>query len=160
MRWYNTNGDEIGPIQSRGASGGLTLPTSQPTLSTSPTGLPSTESGNKKFDIDSLTSILTTGAKVVGTVQQQRQQSGAAAERRARIEACGRKGVGYIFSRRKRNEYQKCVEQAMSSGAQPKSNMPNITPPPEKPKTLLYVGIGIGIIALVGGIFYVIKKKK
>lgn len=160
MRWYNSNGEEISPIQSKGASGGLTLPTSQPNLAPSSGGVSSAPSSGGGFNLDSLTQILTTGAKVAGTVQQQRQQSGAAADRKARIEACGRKGLGYLFSRKKKAEYERCVQEAMASSSGSKSNVPSTPPPPQSgSNTMLYVGIALAVVVL-GGAVYFIKKSK
>jgi hypothetical protein len=116
------------------------------------------QSQDSKFDWGSLTDILTTGIKVSGTVKAQRGASGKSAERQARIEACGRKGLGYFFSRKKKQEYNKCVDEANRasySDTNTGSNMP--PPPPPRSNTLLFVGIGVVVIA---GIAYFIMRKK
>ena len=160
MRWYN-NTDEVQPIQPRGFGSGLPLQTGAPSLVTPSAPALSTPKGaGRSFDVDSLTQILTTGAVVAGTIGGQRAASGAAAQRQARIEACGRKGLGYLFSRRKKEEYRKCVEAANAAsygGGSDKSYMP--PPPPEKKSnTMLFIGIG-AVVVLAGVAYFVMRKK-
>ena len=114
------------------------------------------QSQDSNFDWGSLTDILTTGIKVSSTVKAQRAASGRSAERQARIEACGRKGLGYFFSRKKKDEYRKCVESANKmpdSG----SNQIIISPPP-KSNTMLFVGLGA--VVVIGAIAYFVIRKK
>ena len=67
---------------------------------------------------------------------------------------CGKKPV---FGKKKKAAWSKCVEtankQAKSSGGS------GSNPPEGKSKTLLYVGIGVGVLALVGLAIYIVKKK-
>lgn len=157
MRWYN-NTDEVQPIQPRGFGSGLPLPTSAPSLAPPSTPVAPPKAG-RSFDVDSLTSILTTGAVVAGTIGGQRAASGAAAQRQARIEACGRKGLGYLFSRRKKEEYRRCVAEANAAsygGGSDKSYTP--PPPPQKSNTMLFVGIGA--VVVIGAVAYFVMRKK
>jgi cobalamin biosynthesis Mg chelatase CobN len=153
MRWYN-NTDEIAP---KGFGSGIK--TSTPNIAPSNAALgQGSQSQGSNFDLDSLTKILTTGVQVSGTVKAQRGASGKSAERQARIEACGRKGLGYFFSRTKKQAYNKCVDEANRasySDTNQGSNMP--PPPPPRSNTLLFVGIGVVVIA---GIAYFVMRKK
>lgn len=157
MRWYN-NTDEIQPIQPREFGG---FQTSRPSLVTpSAPALAAPKEKRFNIDTDSLTSILTTGAMVAGTIGGQRAASGAAAQRQARVAACGRKGVGFFLSRRKREEYRRCVEAANAAsygGGSDKSMMPP-PPPPQKSNTLLFVGIGA--VVVLGTVAYFVMRKK
>jgi hypothetical protein len=158
MRWYN-NTDEVQPIQPRGFGSGLPLATSRPSLAAPSTPLATPQSAGRSFNVDSLTQILTTGAVVAGTIGGQRAASGAAAQRQARIEACGRKGLGYLFSRRKKEEYRRCVEAANAAsygGGADKSYSP--PPPPQKSNTMLF--IGIGAVVVIGAAAYFFMRKK
>jgi hypothetical protein len=114
------------------------------------------QSQDSNFDWGSLTDILTTGIKVSGTVKAQRGASGKSAERQARIEACGRKGLGYFFSRKKKQEYNKCVDEANRTPYSDTNTGSNMPPPPRS-NTLLFVGIGVVVIA---GIAYFVMRKK
>lgn len=152
MRWYNNDG-----IQSRGL-GSNPLGTSTPSLQTRTTNVNQSQSSSEGVNLDALTQLLTTGAKVAGTIGAQREASGAASQRQARIEACGRKGLGYLFSRKKSDEYKKCVA-AANSGSYSGSNQSYTSPPPpaQKSKTILFVGISIVVI---GAAAYFIMRKK
>lgn len=152
MRWYNNDG-----IQSRGL-GSNPLGTSTPSLQTPTTNVNQSQGSSEGINLDALTQLLTTGAKVAGTIGAQRAASGAAAQRQARIEACGRKGLGYLFSRRKRDEYQKCID---SANSMPIGGSTNITPPPPPPQrsnTMLFVGIGA--VVVIGAVAYFVMRKK
>jgi len=49
-----------------------------------------------------------------------------------------------------------------SGGNTTPPSTPKLRPPQQddKPKTGLYIGIGVGVLAIVGVTFYLIKKKK
>jgi hypothetical protein len=68
---------------------------------------------------------------------------------------CGKKP---IFGKKKKAAWDKCVENtnksAKSSGGSANKNAPE-----QKSKTLLYVGIGVGVLALVGVVIYIANKK-
>jgi hypothetical protein len=102
--------------------------------------------------------LLQTGVTVGGTIASQRQKTGKSAARQERIAACGRKP---LFGARKKAEYNKCV--ANLGGAQQRSA--DIPPPPfdensgggdegGSNKTMLYVGIGVVVLGVVGFILY------
>lgn len=117
----------------------------------------------KGLDPKTIDTILQTGLQVGGTIAAQRQASGKAAARRARIEACGRKP---LFNRRKRADYDKCVAAASQEGAgQTRSTAPNVPLPPSgegqgNNKTMMYVGIGLGVLVVGALGFYLFKKFK
>jgi LPXTG-motif cell wall-anchored protein len=122
--------------------------------------LSSPDKKSNTFNVDSLTQILTTGVSVAGTIGRQRAVSGAAAQRQARIEACGRKGLGYLFSRRKKEEYRRCIEAANSAqygGGSEKSYSP---PPPTSQKSNTIIFIAIGAVLVIGGAAYFFMRKK
>lgn len=116
----------------------------------------------KGIDPKSLDAILNTGLVVGGTIARQRQQSGRAAARQARIAACGRKP---LIGKKKKAAYNKCVADAQAG-----ANIPNtpLTPPDFRSggggeeggdnKTLMYVGIGLGVVVL-GVVGYILYKK-
>ena len=155
MGWYN----EIGPIESK--SGTLQTPNIDLAKSGGlPTPAPQAPSGGG-LDADTITQLLKTGTQIAGTVTQQRQASGKSAERQARIEACGRKGLGYLFSRRKRADYQKCVDDVNKSykgGSGTKSNVPSATTEEPQSNTMLYVGILVAVLAISGVGYYVTQR--
>ena len=157
MRWYNVNEED--KIQSKGIAPikSIGLQTSQSGLASSKAALgEGSQSQDSNFDWGSLTDILTTGIKVSGTVKAQRAASGRSAERQARIEACGRKGLGYFFSRKKKDEYRKCVESANTAPISGSNQ--TIVPPPPKSNTMLFVGLGA--VVVIGAIAYFVIRKK
>jgi hypothetical protein len=163
MRWYN-NTDEVQPIQPIGFGSGLAQPTSSPSiLPTSASQSVQPSQSSRGLNKDSLNQILTTGAVVAGTISSQREASGAAAKRKARIEACGRKGLGYLLSRRKKEEYRKCIEAANAasySDSSNKSNAPSPAPPAAEQKSNTNIIIGVGIVIALGATAYFFMRKK
>ena len=112
-----------------------------------------------------LDAILNAGLQVGGTIARQRQASGKSAARQARIAACGRKpliGFGKKFRQRKA-DYEKCAANAQSA-----SDAANAPLPPFDNrsgdtgdggnKTMLYVGIGLGVVVL-GVVGFILYKK-
>lgn len=152
MRWYN-NTDEIQPMQSKGLD--LTPPSliNQPPLMVQQAQSQPTKSGGA----GALNALLQIGGQVAGTIASQRQASGKAAERQARIAACGRKGLGYLFSKRRKEEYKRCVEQASAYSPSDKSYSP---PPPPSEKSNLAFIIVAGVLVIGGISAYFIMKKK
>ena len=112
----------------------------------------------KRSDIP-IDELLTAGLVVGGTVARQRQQSGASANRQARIAACGRKP---LFGKKKKAAYNQCLAIAQG-GSMPNSPM---TPPDFRSgegdggdnKTMQYVGIGLGVVVL-GVVGFILYKK-
>jgi hypothetical protein len=67
---------------------------------------------------------------------------------------CGKKPIG----KKKLRSWNKCVETA-NKPAKTSGGGANQNAPEQKSKTLLYVGIGVGVLALVGVVIYIVKKK-
>lgn len=112
------------------------------------------------IDPQLIDTIITTGAQVGTTVAKQRQASGKSAERQARIAACGRKP---LFGKKKKAEYNKCIAEAQ--GASDGSTRSGDVPPDSGDggdeggnKTMLYVGIGVGVLALIAIGYFVVRK--
>jgi len=115
---------------------------------------------------ESLDTLLNTGLQATSTIVGQRAASGKSAARQARIAACGRKpllGVGKKFRQRKA-DYEKCVANAQSGG-----NVANAPLPPFDNRsgdtggdgggnTMMYVGIGLGVVVL-GVVGFILYKK-
>jgi len=139
MRWFNGTGDNSG------VGSGVLLPEFQTptTVATPPTTTPS--SG---VSTDTLTQLLQTGLQIGGSIKQQRQASGASASRQARLAACGRRP---LFKGAKRDAYDKCVADAMASSGAYSRSMPS---PPQTNNTMLFVGIGVVALGIVGYIIY------
>lgn len=108
-----------------------------------------------------LDAILNAGLQVGGTIARQRQASGKSAARQARIAACGRKP---LLGKKKKAAYNKCVAdaQAASSGANaplpPFDNRSGGGEEDGDNKTLMYVGIGLGVVVL-GVVGFILYKK-
>jgi hypothetical protein len=104
---------------------------------------------------ESLDALLNTGLQATATIVGQRAASGKSASRQARIAACGRKP---LFGKKKKEEYRKCLEQAQG-GADIRSND---FPPPISDEggnnTMMYVGIGLGVIVLGVVGFFLYRK--
>ena len=140
-------------------------PIGAPTLPSVPTGglMPSTSAvaaqaaanptaADKSFPLDAL---LQTGLTVAATVGGIRAQTGATATRQQRIAACGRRP---LLSRRKKEAYQKCVDQLQGGGF---DNRNVFVPPPAAPQsnTMTIVLIGLGVL-LVGGVTIFLLRRK
>ena len=113
---------------------------------------------NMPIDPQLIDTILTTGAQVGTTVAKQRQASGKSAERQARIAACGRKP---LFGKKKKADYEKCVAAAQGGGQQRSADIPDGNSSGgdgEDNKTMLYVGIGLGVVVL-GVVGFILYKK-
>jgi hypothetical protein len=67
---------------------------------------------------------------------------------------CGKKPV---FGKKKKAAWNKCVETA-NKPAKTSGGGANQNAPEQKSKTLLYVGIGVGVLALVGVVIYIARK--
>jgi LPXTG-motif cell wall-anchored protein len=140
-------------------------PKGAPTLPTTSSGglMPSTSAvaaqaaanptaADKSFPLDAL---LQTGLTVAATVGGIRAQTGATATRQQRIAACGRRP---LLSRRKKEAYQKCVDQLQGGGF---DNRNVFVPPPAAPQsnTMTIVLIGLGVL-LVGGVTIFLLRRK
>jgi hypothetical protein len=66
---------------------------------------------------------------------------------------CGKKPIG----KKKLRSWNKCVESA-NKPAKSSGGGANQNAPEQKSKTLLYVGIGVGVLALVGVVIYIARK--
>jgi len=106
---------------------------------------------DKSFPLDAL---LTTGLNVFSQVGQVRQATGGSARRQQRIAACGRRP---LFRGRKRDAYNECLENAM--GGDDRSYVPPPLPTPEKNNTMTFVLIGLGLVAVSGVAYFLLKKK-
>jgi len=140
--------------------------TAQPTS----TGISSTQSPasaqfGDKNDLSGLNAILGIGSQVAqigGAIAAQRQQSGASANRQARIAQCGRKP---LFGKKKKKKYKKCVAELNASLNAPP---PIVYSPSDVNKnidtnqggsTMKFVWIGLGVLA-VGTIAFLALRKK
>ena len=114
---------------------------------------------NMPLDPQMLDTLLQTGIQATSTVVGQRAASGKSAARQARIAACGRRP---LFGKRRKAEYDKCAAQAQADSESTKSM--------ETPyygggdsdsggnKTMMYVGIGLGVIVVGALGFFLIRK--
>jgi hypothetical protein len=107
------------------------------------------------IDPQTLDTLLQTGVQATATIASQRAASGKKAARQERIAACGRKP---LFGKRKKAEYQKCVEQAgigMTKSA-PSDTMPSEPPQREGSGNMkfVYIGIGVVVVGLLGFVLY------
>ena len=105
-------------------------------------------------------SAITIGAGIAAV----RQQSGAAAARQQRIAACGRKplvGVGRRFRERK-EKYRACVAALNNPQLPIDKGLPSggafSSQAATNDRTMIYVGVGVGILVL-GTIAYFAFKK-
>jgi hypothetical protein len=113
---------------------------------------------------EALDTLLNTGLQATATIVGQRAASGKSASRQQRIAACGRKptiGIGKKFRQRKA-DYQKCVSNLQSGGAvsQRSGDVPPYIPPSDEggSNTMMYVGIGVGVVVL-GVVGFILYKK-
>jgi len=141
-------------------------PIGAPTLPTAPRGglMPSTSAvaaqaaanptaADKSFPLDAL---LQTGLTVAATVGGIRAQTGATATRQQRIAACGRRP---LLGRRRKQEYQKCVDQLQGGGF---DNRNVFVPPPAAPQrsnTMTIVLIGLGVLLVGGAAIFLLRRK-
>lgn len=145
MKWFYNTGDDTG------VGSGVLLPEFQtPTTPTVVTPAPTSTSGSG-ISADSLTQLLTTGLQITGSIRQQRQASGAAANRQARIAACGRRP---LFGKARKEVYDECLKQAMGGV----TYIPSSSTPPRRNNTMLFVGLGVVALGVVGYIIY--KRNK
>jgi LPXTG-motif cell wall-anchored protein len=107
---------------------------------------------DKSFPLDAL---LQTGLTVAATVGGVRAQTGATATRQQRIAACGRRP---LFSRRKKEAYQRCVDQLQGGGF---DNRNVFVPPPAAPQsnTMTIVLIGLGVLLVGGAAIFLLRRK-
>ena len=137
--------------------GAPTLPTTQvgglmPATTTLPAAA-APSAADKSFPLDTL---LQTGVQVAATIGGIRAQTGATASRQQRIAACGRRP---LLGRRKKEEYQKCVNQLQGGGV---DNRTVFMPPPEAPQqsnTMTYVLIGLGVLLVGGAAIFLLRRK-
>jgi hypothetical protein len=145
MKWFNNTGDDSG------VGSGVLLPEFQtPTTvdTTSAATTPPTLSSGSGISADSLTQILQTGLQIGGSIRQQRQASGASANRQARLAACGRRP---LFGKARKAAYDKCVADATASSG---AYSPSMPPAPQTNNTMLFVGLGVVALGVVGYIIY------
>jgi len=113
-------------------------------------------------DPKNVDAVLQLGTEVIGAIGQQRQASGKAAARQARLAACGRKPLLGITKKQKKRkeEYAKCAQQAIAD-VQAGERSADVPPPPSDEggsNTMLYVGIGLGVVVL-GVVGFILYKK-
>ena len=141
MKWFYETGDDSG------AGSGVLLPEFQTPTTPTVVTPPATPTSGSSISTDTLTQLLQTGLQIGASVKQQRQASGAAATRQARIAACGRKP---LFGKARKEAYNKCVEQAMGGG----TYIPSSETPSKSNNTMLFVGLGVVALGVVGYIIY------
>jgi LPXTG-motif cell wall-anchored protein len=140
MKWYNNTGDDSG------VGSGVLLPEFQTPATTPATVTPAATSPSG-ISADALTQLLTTGLQIGGSISQQRRASGASANRQARLAACGRRP---LFGRARKDAYERCL-----AGSQGGIN--SYFPPSQQPRqsnTLLFVGLGVALLGVVGYVIY------
>lgn len=133
LRFYNVEGETAAPAPA---------PSTQ-----APTG--------SNIPIDEL---LQAGAQITNAVVRQRQSSGKSASRQARIAACGRKP---LFGKKKKDEYNKCLADAQAgvgAGTRSADLPPDTGASDGDNKTMMYVGIGLGVIVL-GVVGFILVRK-
>jgi hypothetical protein len=143
MKWFNNTGDDSG------VGSGVLLPEFQTptTVDTTPTTTATTPSSSG-ISTDTLTQLLQTGLQIGGSIRQQRQASGASANRQARLAACGRRP---LFGKARKAAYDKCVADATASSG---AYSPSMPPAPQTNNTMLFVGLGVVALGVVGYIIY------
>ena len=134
---------------------------------TQPAQSAETSTPNKKrmglnISDESLDTLLQAGVQVGATVARQRQASGRAAARQERIAACGRKP---LFGKKKKAAYNKCVAEAQASSAASTRSADVIPDSGDSSdsggnKTMMYVGIGLGILVVGALGFFAYRKFK
>ena len=111
---------------------------------------------NMSISPEALDTLLNTGLQATATIVGQRAASGKSASRQARIAACGRKP---LFGKKKKEAYRQCLEQAQGGGDTRSGDFP---PPPSSDgggsNTMMYVGIGLGVVVL-GVVGFVLYRK-
>jgi hypothetical protein len=111
---------------------------------------------NMGISPEALDTLLNTGLQATATVVGQRAASGRSAARQARIAACGRKP---LFGKKKKEAYRQCLEEAQGGGDTRSGDFP---PPPSSDgggsNTMMYVGIGLGVVVL-GVVGFVLYRK-
>jgi hypothetical protein len=130
------------------------------TTNTASTASTSTSATNTfKNDASGLNDLLNLGSQAVqigGSIKYQRQQSGASANRQARIAQCGRKP---LLGKAKKEAYQKCIDDANKplptdlGGGNDNKNLGG-----GEGSSMKFVWIGL-VIAVAGGIGYMLYKK-
>jgi LPXTG-motif cell wall-anchored protein len=120
-----------------------------------------TEQAKKKnmaLSPEALDTLLNTGLQATSTIVGQRAASGRSAARQARIAACGRKP---LFGKKKKEAYRQCLEQAQGQGGGD-TRSGDFPPPPSSDgggsNTMMYVGIGLGVV-LLGVVGFVLYRK-
>lgn len=113
---------------------------------------------NMGLSPEALDTLLNTGLQATATVVGQRAASGKSASRQARIAACGRKP---LFGKKKKAAYNECLANAQGQGGGDTRSAD--FPPPSSSdagggNTMMYVGIGLGVIVL-GVVGFVLYRK-
>lgn len=139
--------------------------TAQPTS----TGISSTQSPasaqfGDKNDLSGLNAILGIGGQVAqigSAIASQRQQSGASANRQARIAKCGRRP---LLSKKKKKKYRKCVAELNASLNAPpidytQSDVNKNIVTTQGSSTMKFVWIGLGVLAVGTIAFFALRKK-
>lgn len=126
----------------------------------------------QKLDLDKLGESIVTTAGAVGsvltTIQAFKGDGTKKAQRLAVKDVCGKKPTAFSKKARK-EEYKKCVSEyqakkmAMLDSQTKKSEEDDVkTTPPAEPKTGMStttkVLIGVGVLAVIGGIIYFVRR--
>jgi hypothetical protein len=115
---------------------------------------------NERSGLNAILGIGTQAAQILGAIAIQRQQSGVAADRQARIAQCGRRP---LFQGVRRREYDRCVAgaSAIATTPMPISNLSN-----DESKSIggsgspmKYIALGLGVLA-IGTIAVLALRKK
>lgn len=159
MRSYNPFGNtyqiNTNPTQtaSNTASTGSTASTTASTTAT--TASVQNEVKNESSGLNSLLNLATQGAQLAGTIKNQRQQSGASANRQARIAQCGRKP---LFGRAKKEAYQKCLDDANKTLPSDTNDTNKTLIADNSGSSMKFVWVVLAL-AVAGGVGYMIYKK-
>lgn len=157
---FNPNAPLFGTTNSASTATTAT-PASIATTATPASTATTTTSATNAFknDASGLDSLLNLGSQAVqigGSIKYQRQQSGASANRQARIAQCGRKP---LIGKAKIQAYQKCIDDAnkpLPSDTNGGNDNKNLGGTQGSPMKIVWIGLAI---VVAGGLGYMLYKK-
>jgi hypothetical protein len=132
-----------------------TTNTNVSTTSTASTSSTQNAVNNEASGLNSILNLASQGAQIAGSIKYQRQQSGASANRQARIAQCGRQP---LFGKAKKEAYRKCIADANKPLPNILENVDNENKNLGGGSSMKFVWIGLAVVAL-GGIAYILYKK-